>query len=169
MRGKLANVRFSGRAYPELARIVRALCAVAAACRCSLLLLSTAIRRAGGQARPGCTRGVIARSLPGPGVMRCTARSAAASVTQVPVTRRRGPGPRTRHSAFPGRYALVRVRARENMCGRFNLALGAEAAGFGEGHSLRGTSLRRARRLITWIRLSEQGRWCAGPVRSRRR
>jgi len=35
------------------------------------------------------------------------------------------------------------------MCGRFNLALGAEAAGFGEGHSLRvrGTSLRRTRRL----------------------
>jgi hypothetical protein len=60
-------------------------------------------------------------------------------------------------------------RARENMCGRFNLALGAEAAGFGEGHSLRGTSLRRARRLITWMLLSEQGRWCAGPARSRRR
>ena len=48
--------------------------------------------------------------------------------------------------------------------------LGAEAAGFGEGHSLRGASLRRARRLITWMRLSDyQGRWCADPARSRRR
>jgi hypothetical protein len=31
------------------------------------------------------------------------------------------------------------------MYGRFHLELGAEAAGFGEGHSLPGTSLRRAR------------------------
>jgi hypothetical protein len=45
----------SGRTYPQLAQIVRELCAVAGACHWLLLLLSPLLLAPAGTPLPGCT------------------------------------------------------------------------------------------------------------------